>query len=336
MTSHSYDFNRQDLLRVIGWPLLPVVVFALAMHLGVVWRVLPGPRPTLDVDRTLLVHQVEAAGVRQEAEILLLGDSSCLMDVSAPRLGALLRRPVLNLGTHSYLDLAADGELLRRFAAANPGRAQLVVLLLHPEALRRAAPEPYHVRLLLSLLRQHDAPPAAGLRERILQLSGLSIFQGRVLSRLLPAPLRGAYGRFYGFSRDLDAYLTRNLGSAVDPEKRPFQGNAEYRLASQLEGSSASFRAALPPGARLVVGITPVPAAFAGPGYPAVRDRMLRQWGQWLRADAVLDGLPAVLPDDQFMATTHLNETSARTYTESLARALEPHLTPPPTNPQDR
>jgi hypothetical protein len=296
------------------------------MHLGAALGLLPRPRPTLDVDRTILVHQVEAACTSQEAEVVLLGDSSCLMDVSARQLSAQLGLPARNLGAHSYLDLKAMSELLRRYVLTNPDKLRLVVLLLHPEALRRMAPEAYHVRVLHGLLGGVELPLQGSFRERLLRVSGLEHFQGRLLCRALPTPLHGAYARYYGFSSNLDAFMARNLGSAVDPERRPFQGNAEYRLAPQLEAASRAFREAVPTGARLAVGITPVPAGFAPAGYEATRDQMLRQWSEWVRADVTLKELPAVLPGYRFAQTTHLSEAGARAYTETLAPLLKPYL----------
>jgi hypothetical protein len=326
MISHTYDFERKDVLMLAGAPLAPVVLFALLMHLAGALRILPAPRPALDVDSTLLVHQVEASRARPDADVLLLGDSSCLMDVSARELARRLGVRVLNLGTHSYLDLNSYADLLREYATAHPRGPRAVVLLLHPEALRRMTPEPYHVALFQSLLRGRDPQPGPDLRESLLRMLGLEMVRTRILARLIPAPLHGAYGRYYGFSRDLDEYLTQNQGSAVDPEPRPSQGDPEYRLAPQIEAGSRSFRAAVPAGSKLLVGITPVPAGFAARDYQATRDQMLRQWCKWLQADVALADLPATLPDGLFAKTAHLSAEGAQTYTEALARLLKPYL----------
>ena len=326
MTSHTYQFTPRDLARLLGWPLVPVAVFALLAHAGAGLRLLPKPRPTLDVDRTILIHQVEASRAKHDAEILLLGDSSCLMDVDARRLGEQLGRPALNLGTLSYLDLNASAALLREYAAANPGRLRAVVLLLHPEALRRVGPEAWHVNFLNRQLSGEDFIAGTGLRERLSEALGLETFRGRILSRLLPTPLPGVYGRDYGFSTDLARYLTEHHGSAADPDPRPFTGNAEYRLAASLEPASRNFRAALPPGVKLLAAITPAPAGFVGPRYAETRRQMLREWSQWLDADAALEDLPSTLPDALFAKTTHLTEAGARAFTDTLAHCLEAHL----------
>jgi hypothetical protein len=321
MRSHNYEFNAADVSGLIVPLVVPVAVFAGLMHVLALIHVLPRPRPTLDVDRTLIVHKAEVSGWQSDAEIILLGDSSCLMNVSARQLSEEMRQPVLNLGTLSYLDLPAHATLLRRFASANPNRVKTVVLLLHPEALRRPAPERYHSKVLESFLAGEDDGQNAS------RWLGLEIFRARLYSRALPSPLSGAYGRYYGFTSDLEKYLVRNRGSAVDPDPRLFQGNAEYRLAPQLEAGSRVFRMAVPAGAKLVVGITPVPVSFAGRAHAELHQQMLAQWSQWLEADAALDQLPATLPDQQFSKTTHLNATGAAAYTRLLAPILESHLT---------
>jgi hypothetical protein len=309
-------------MRLLALPLVVVLVFAAVMHAGARLRLLPRARPALDVDRTILIHKVEASGSRGDAKVLLVGDSSCLMDVSAVRLGAQLDRPVLNLGTLSYLDLEAHATLLERFVAANPNQVEAIVLLLHPEALRRPAPEPYHTKFLHRFLAGEDHI----VKRNISHWAGLEIFRGRLLSRAVPAPLAAAYGRYYGFSSDLERYLARSKGSAVDPDPRSFQGNPEYRLAAQIEPRSRAFKAVIPGGVKLFVGITPVPAGFVDRSYAELHRQMLLQWGEWLQADAALEELPAVLPDEFFAKTTHLNETGAQSYTILLARAVRSHL----------
>jgi len=326
MKSHVCEFAIKDLLRLAGLPLLPLAVFAVAMQLGAKFHLLPTPRPALDTERTILIHQAEASRSLQDAEVLLLGDSSCLMDVSARQLTEQLGRPVLNLGTFSFLDLNAHALLLREYARANAGRLRAVVLLMHPESLRRLSAEPYYNSVLTNFLSGHDHCQTATASERASCLLGVEIFQGRILARALPVPLPGAYGRRYGFTSDLETFLARERGSAIDPDSKPFEGSAEYRLAPTLERASKSFRAAVPPGVKLLVAITPAPEHFAGPRYPQLHAELLRQWSQWLQADAALTNLPPALPEDSFVRTTHLKESVIPRYTEQLAGALKPHL----------
>jgi hypothetical protein len=326
MKSHICEFTPNDLLGLVGLPLLPLALFAIVMHLGVQFHLLPAPRPTLDTERTILIHQAEASHSPQDAEVILLGDSSCLMNLSARQLTEQLGHPTLNLGTFSFLDLNAHALFLREYARANPGRIRAVVLLMHPESLRRPSSEPYYLSVLTNFFSGHDRCQSETIPGQASCLLGVEIFQGRILARALPVPLPGAYGRRYGFTHNLESFLSRERGSAIDPDARPFEGSAEYRLAPTLERASRNFRAAAPPGVKLFVGITPTPQRFAGPGYPELQTDLLRQWSQWLQADAPLTNLPPALPDDSFVRTTHLKESFIPRYTEQLAGALKPHL----------
>ena len=326
MKSHTCEFETKDLLRLIGWPLLPLLAFALVMRGSLAFHALPKPRPTLDIDRTILIHQAEACQSIQSAAILLLGDSSCLMDVSATQLGERLGQTVLNVGTLSYLDLNAYALMLRKYVAANPRRLRAVVLLMHPEALRRAAPETFHVNFLQSVWDGTDSAQETTPFQKASSLLGFEAFRARLLSRVLPTPLSGAYGRHYGFSADLEKFLTAHHGSAIDPDPQPFQGNAEYRLAPQLEIASRNFKSAVPRGVSLLVGITPAPVGFVSRNHAWRQGDMLEVWGRWLQADEILKELPPALPDKLFTKTTHLSETGVATYTDLLGQALEKSL----------
>jgi hypothetical protein len=332
MKSHEYEFTLRDLVPLIAMPLIPLALFAVVMHVGASMAMLPKPRPTLDTDRTILFHQAEASRSQHDANLVIIGDSSSLMDVSAPTLQTALPsgNRTLSLGTLSYLDLHAYASILKHYLAANPGRLRHVVLLLHPEALRRVAPTEYHVNALNHYYAGEDfCDPSIG---PFLCWVGGEIFRGRILSRTVPSPLGGHYGKSYGFSADLWRYLSQNQGSAVDPGKfdpKEALGNAEYRLSKQLEAASKEFKAEMPAGVKLSVGITPTPESFVPPGFDQKHKEMLRDWNVWLQADVILSELPATLPDRLFAGTAHLSAEGQRLYTDLLARVLAPHLLKP-------
>jgi hypothetical protein len=327
MTSHLYEFTGRDLLRICVPSLLPVALFTLIMHFGAASGLLPAPCPALDTDRTILFHQARASIQSSDAGLVLIGDSSCLMNVAATQLDEMLDHSVLNLGTLSYLDLRAFATILQRYVATNPNRLRIIVLLMHPEALRRPSPTEYHTQALAHFYQGTDfCGPALS---PLLCALGVEIFRGRILSRLVPQPLAGSYGRFYGFSHDLWGYLSENQGSALDPgafDPQPDQGYAEYRLAASLEQASKAFRASVPEGAILAVGITPVPDTCAEPGYHEFYQEMLDTWGRWLKADITLPSLPPSLPEHLFANPTHLNARGVQLYTSQLAQNLSASL----------
>ena len=324
--SHEARFTWSELLRCVGGPLVALSLFAGAMHLGAALGLLPPPRPALDVDRAILIHQAEASRRPQEAALVLLGDSSCLMDVSAVRLGERLGCGALNLGTLSYLDLPAQGSLLQAYVAANPGRLRMVVLLMHPTALRLQDPPGYYTGVLRDYWAGREHRGGRRLADRLEAWCGLTGFRERFVGRWLPIALPGDYGPAYGFTTDLWRQLTAQRGSLLDPgrfDARAEHGSAEYRLARRFEAESFAFRASVPTDVRLAVGITPTPASLALPNHAATCERMLHQWGEWIQADVVLTNLPAVMPQAFFASDTHLNAAGVRQFTDALAAQLK-------------
>ncbi len=320
MKSHSTEFDLRDLARTVAAPVATAATLVLLLHLAARAGALPSPRPTLDTDRTILVHQVDAARREPAADVVLIGDSSCLMDVSAAHLGARLQQSALNLGTLSYLDPAAYGRLLSEFTRRHAPKE--IVLLMHPEALRRSESEAHHRLVLDHYLDGIDDSRPGSAQDAFNTWAGVTLVQGRLLARWLPTPLRGVYGAYYGFSRDLEVFMTRQRGSAVDPGHEKIAGPAEYRLASTLERHSQALRAAVPPTCRLRVGLTPIPAGIAPPDFERQRNTLLEEWSRWLGPVTLLTNLPATLPNDAFARTTHLRPSAVTNYTEVLAAAL--------------
>jgi len=329
MKSHEYDFGLKDLTTLTGPSIILLCLFVAVMHGGAKLGLLPPPQPRADVDQTILAHQAESSVSRHEADILLIGDSSCLMDCSARRLETLLpNHKVLNLGTLSYLDLRVYGDLLRRYTQTNPGQLRAVVVLVHPEMLNGVDAAPYHVDALNALFRGADHCETETVYDRLSCWLGLEILRGRLLNRLLPTPLPQSYGRFYGFNTGLRRYLAQNNGSAIDPRpplpKSAGTRSATYSLSDKLEASSRGFKSAVPPGIRLIVGITPVPDTHVSAGFRLRYQQMVAVWSQWMKADATLTNLPPTLPAPLFGSATHLSQPGTRYYTKTLARALAP------------
>lgn len=333
MESHVYKFEPRDLGRLLAPTLGGLALLALIMHGGVWLGWLPAPRPAVDIDRTILIHQAEASRTAGGASIVLIGDSSCLMDVVATNLTRMLGRPVINLATLSYVDLPTHARLVREYAATQPGRLATVVLLMHPESLRLAAVPEYFRGQITDFLAGRDSASGDRMGERWAGWLGISPLRGRILARWLPWPLPGEYGRFYGFTTDLEAAMRAEAGSAIDPQRFDLgqtRGSAEYRLAGRIEEESRLFRAGLPSGIRLVVGVTPTPASFTLPGHADRCLAMLREWAGWLQAEDRLEDLPLSLPDAEFASVAHLNADARIAYTAIMGRQLADLL---PQNP---
>jgi hypothetical protein len=326
MKSHQYTISVRDVGYALGSILIPAICLAVVLRIGAVSGLWPKPWPALDLEHTVLTHQATASQTSNPADLLFIGDSSCLMDISGAELATLYKgtSPPINLGSFMYVGFEGYATMLARYAKTNPGRLRKVVLLIHPEMLRGTEPVPEYLRFISTLYTGDDYGDKGSVLGQVRGFLGLDIFQNRMLSRL-PQPLPKEYGRFYGFNLDLYNFMQANHGCAVDPHQYhpgPAQGNAEYRLASSLDARCRAFRAAVPSGAQLVLGLTPIPESFAPTSYGARWQQMLSQWGQLIGADGVLTNLPAALPDDCFASTTHLNQRGAVQYSRQLVAAL--------------
>ena len=332
--SHFCEFGTPEVLRLAARLGLGVVLAAAALHLLNRLELLPAPVPA-DIDRTILSGKARLALEAPPASLVVVGDSSCLMDVDAPLLSHLLAsESVLNLGTLSYLDLNAHGELLDRFARRHPGSGPAtVVVLLHPEALRWGTPRDEFTGYLhkrLDTARPRDSlSPARSTADAWL---GGPILRERVVQPRVPSPLPGSFGIGYGCNWGLGETLVRRQGSLTDPERfdaATLRGNAEYRLGNGIEAASLGFARFRPPGSQLVVGITPVPESFAAEGHDAKVRAMLETWARWMGADRALTNLPGRLPDSLFATHTHLNAEGAALFTRRLADQLSPTAASP-------
>jgi hypothetical protein len=267
--------------------------------------------------------------------LVLLGDSTCLVGVDAANLSQELpnQPPVLNLSLLIWIDLKDYAEMLADFASVNPGQVRTVVLLVTPEKLgaSRISKEAEFWRGLRSDAQGLSGPAvSAGTWPDQL---GLRLLRENLLSHVLATPLhgKGTGTAFYGFSSGVDAYMTAHGGSMLDfatlvlPRKIPQQ---TWTFADDLEAESRAFRAKIPPGVRLFVGLTPVAQSFCSPNDRAYRLDMLQRWDHWIQADTLLTNLPPSLPDVFFAGKAHLNEAGQRRFTTLLAAQLSPLLKP--------
>jgi hypothetical protein len=162
---------------------------------------------------------------------------------------------------------------------------------------------------------------------------GLRSLRENLLSHVLATPLRGkgAGTAYFGFSSEVDAYMTAHQGSLLDfgtfvrPRKRPQQN---WTFAHHFEPDSRAFRARIPPGARLFVGLTPLAESYCSPNDRAHRLDLLYRWNRYIQADALLTNLPPSLPDVFFAGKGHLNEAGQKRFTTILASQLTPLLKP--------
>lgn len=284
------------------------------------------PWPLLDMDRTILWQKIELADRGGAADLVLLGDSSCLLDVDARALAAARGGGrVVNLGTVSHLSLASQGMLLERYLARASTPPAAVLVLLHPDALRREEAVPAVEATFNDMLQGRLRPTGSGLRSRVESWLGIDVLRQALQARVLPPPIQRGLGRRYGFTPVLREVLFENEGSLSATGHYAWaagQGRAVYRLSEAVRRDSLRWGALLPAGVPLYLVVTPVPASFAPVDHAAVMEQIGLRWAESFGRTAHRLPLPAVAPDQLMADRLHLNEEGQRWYTASLAEAL--------------
>jgi len=314
MKSHSYQ-SGDTIWRVMLIPGVMVLLFAAAMF-GMERSGRFTPWPLLDLDRTILTHQINLATRAPPAQIVWLGDSSCLMDIDATRHSGMI-----NLGTISHLGLKHHARLLDRYLHHTKETPRLVVVFIHPDSVRRERDTQTAGQQFDVLMSAHVSPS----QRTASYAFGLDAFRDRILARVLPIPLSGAYGRDYGYTQTVFHQMTQNRGGLIaagryDPNIDT--GSNEMWLGKKAMNDTIAFRAAWPEGIQLAIGFAPAPDSFASSNHAAQAVALLHEWNQYMQADVVLDHLPLVLPDALFADRRHLNGAGRAVFAASIQEVI--------------
>lgn len=327
MTSDSFSILAHS-ARVAGL----LILSSLCLHGLKRADLLPPFKPSRSVDSIVLAFQSKAAQSPSRENLILTGDSSCLMGASTLLLeressGAL---QAVNLGTLSYLPLDHFAKLAA-LRMANRTPAPWVILLINPEMATRTADETASAS---SELNTALAPISSCNREErnwtFTCPLGLQIFRDHFLNHLVPSLLPGSYGRHYGFNWDLTEFMKAEKGGLIDPNRlfvRPGE-TREWKTSEYFKAQAQRFRQSLPPGTQLAFGLTPVPREFAGPTFEADHAEMLQQISSALQADRSLE-LPSTLPAASFATSTHLNAHGRTQFSRHLLQTLQAAITFP-------
>ena len=312
------------LIKLLGLPLAGLCAVSLSLWASTWSDFLPSPRATWDMDRTILATKTDMARETPTADLVLIGDSSCMMNINTELLQAELDLSILNLGTLSFLDLPSIYEFLQELPPSSGSIPKAVVWLTHPEFLRRHSPSPIHVEWLNSYREGADFSYRSGTQVSLPFILGSHLAEGRILA-WLPRPLSGAFRNQYGFNLNLEAYLRNHHGAAIDPRElsdEDLRGSTDYRLSKTNREAAQDIANSWNRESVVIVGLTPVPESFGGRRINSIYDEMLNTWKESLSADHALSELPATYQDAYFATKTHLNREGARIFTSTLAEAL--------------
>jgi hypothetical protein len=279
-----------------------------------------GPKaPVVAIEDVIVEAQLGRAAKAAGSDVLVIGDSSALMDVDAAELGrALGGKRVECLALIGFVGPAAQVEMALRAG----GRAPVLVWLVNGASLaldeRWLSGEPYEAWVM------NGAPPPRGLGHALRDL-----IYAATVARTVARPLPGRFGEIYGLPEDLSREIASGHGTVTDP-------NRLTGLKAEPDGYrftlSAPVEARLPRAAELLrrvsadkirVGLTPLPRTLAGAHTESsrreVQARLLDKLG--LGAEAAL-ATDVTFPDDHFATPTHLAARGRARFTAQLARLL--------------
>jgi hypothetical protein len=294
---------------------LGMVIVILAANLSRLF--LSSAPASTGVEQIVIDSQRLAATNQQPCDLLLVGDSSCLMNIAADQLTSLNPgRSAYNLGMVSIIPLAHFGQLIADHSAINADSPRFAVLLIHPEMLGLESS-------LTNLEAQQDRKSPASLRLKMLRTSGFVPSFERSFARIIPEPLPGKYRDFYGFTATLRKYLADHHGSAIDPSSGGFRSLQPPHLiiSESFRRDAQTFRRLIPDHTRLLIGLSPVPESVVSKEFTILHETFLKEFAELLKPDGILQ-LPNNLPDIFFATPTHLRAEYRSSYTRFFNQEL--------------
>jgi hypothetical protein len=292
------------------------------------------------VDHVIVWQQYQRAENSVNADVLFLGDSSCLMGIDFITLQAELKpRSVRSLCSIAYVGPAGYGKMLRKHVQSAT-TSEYLVLFFHPANFNRDITAESWIDILESM--DHKEIPAKSFLETITLTIQNGLF-GPWLFHAMPGKMGVYYGTVWNFARDVRVY-----GHAIDPgtglntqtytlqnSQQPFQyapsTKSEYAIndlfIESLGKLSQDIIASGVNPDRIYLAIAPVPYSSHSRLFENDRSSAIStiintlQIGQ----DQVLP-LPISLANEIFSSATHLNRWGNQAYSMLLADVLRARL----------
>ena len=302
----------------------PAVLVALLLFAATL--VLDGLAPARglsgDISSIVIATQLERARTIGPADLLVIGDSSALMDIDPVRLAQSLGGiTVESLATNARVGPAGYGRMLETYAR-HVGSLPAILLLLHGVSF--AMPESQYIEHPVEWFEVDEPLPSNPL------VRAPDIAYERLIAPAFDLPLPGTYGSHYGQRQNLVSALWKGHGSLEDPnvlrfESEPFEYECSPAFTERL-GILRHMLDRLQP-SRVFLGLTPVPEERVGKGTRETRAEIEQSTVRVLRRATLLD-LPGSLPDDRFATQTHLNAAGRPGYSDLVAEAIRKATAP--------
>lgn len=199
-----------------------VLIFVIALLCGVNFLFFQNPvlspsiysyASTAEADifeTTVLTTQLNRAKSLRNADTIIIGDSSALMDIDASELSKVLQKNVQNLSTMGYVGPAGYRSLLELYFSNNQVLDTLIIqinpIILSNVEMSFTNMTYENQAISKSMSYKYDFPKI-----------GMEYVRRNVMGNVLPTPLPGRYGEKYRFRRLMENYLDQHNGSMFDP-----------------------------------------------------------------------------------------------------------------------
>lgn len=298
----------------------PALVAALLLSSLGAWRKKHPTAIVSSVETVVVETQRRRSHTIADADVLIIGDSSALMNVDPRQLSEELSARVESLATIGFMGPRGYAKLLTNYSERAKPIGSLVILM-HPTSL--AMSEEIIVGGRYEQLVLDDGPRADGN----LFVEGRRELYNKWIDPAAALPLPGAYGRFYGWAETISRTIESNHGSMTDPHPADVvaKGAPPSEISPAVATRIPDLKAAIArSGARAAcVGVTPIPARH--PFSEETYQRFIETFGEGLGVKTRLSELPAKLPDPYFASMNHMTPEGRRVYTALLARQLTEH-----------
>ena len=164
----------------------------------------------LSQDFFIVFEQIKRSYTLSNVDVLLIGDSSCLMDVNAPYLSELLQgKSVESLCSMGYAGPEGYARLLRNYYERGK-HADKVILMWVGHTFQQKEFMKYWVNFIHNngVVETPDFDYFWG---------GLAKFRDVAVSRVLMEPMSGHYGRYFGNEYWFRRSIRENNGTTIDP-----------------------------------------------------------------------------------------------------------------------
>lgn len=312
---------------------LPIVTCTLlSVGLAQLWynfdpsqKPLPDGRDTFE--SVLVWKQMERAKTAPAADIVITGDSSALMGINARVLENNLGKSVQSLATIGFVGPAGYGSILETYAQ-NAGKVKTVILQMAGHTFSDTEESNYekfgYEKIVLTGSFTHDHPVIIGAREKLYT---------DFFARLIPMPLKGYYGEYYGWPENIVTLLDQDHGTMIDPTPLfPYTPRTlrRYQMSNDMRKRLVLFRKSLEKinPEQVLIAITPTMSGEFDLETQNSRNAILKEMLSILNLpeSAILD-TPQSLPDQLFCDNrVHFSAIGRNVYTKELTEVLRRRL----------